>query len=126
VGDSRPPDAAPVDLVNSYARRRPGRVEVVLAAPAPPLDSADAVMVLRAGAARVRSRATVVDDARGRRLVASFPEDELGDGQYRLVVVSSGIRSKPGLRLLVQGRRPVVLLWGDRPNRPQADVEASP
>jgi hypothetical protein len=108
--------------VNSYALRRAGRIEVVLADPAPPLDADGAVMVLRAGRERVRSRATVVDDGRGRRLVASFAEEELADGQYRVVVRTSETRSRPGVRLLVQGQRPVVLLWGDRPTRPQVEV----
>ena len=122
MGDSRPPGSAPVNLVNSYALRRAGQVEVVLADPAPPLDSDDAVMFLRAGPKRVRSRASLVDDARGRRLVASFPDDDLADGQYRVVVRVSDTRTRPGVRLLVQGERPVVLLWGDRPARPRAEA----
>ena len=124
MGDSRPPGSAPVNVVNSYARRRGGRVEVVLADPATPLDSGDPVVVLRDGRQRVRSAATVVDDARGRRLVASFPLAELGDGQYRVVVRTADARTSAGLRLLVQGDRPVVLLWGDRPSRPLPDDSA--
>jgi hypothetical protein len=125
VGDSKPPESAPVNLVNSYARRRGGLVEVVLADPQPPLDAEGAVMVLRRGgrdAERVRATASLVDDARGRRLVAAFPSDAVGDGQWRVVVRAGGRRTAPGVRLLVQGRRPTVLLWGDRPTRAQVEV----
>ena len=122
MGDSRPPDSAPVDLVNSYARRRGDRVEVVLADPSPPIDTTGAVVVLRREGRGVRAGADVLDDARGRRLVASFPAEDLDDGQWRVVVRVANERTNPGLRLLVQGRRPVVLLWGDRPTRPQIEV----
>jgi hypothetical protein len=122
VGDSRPPDSALVDLVNSYARRREDRVEVVLADPAPPMDADGAVLVLRRDGRRVRSGAELLHDARGRRLVASFPADALDDGQWRVIVRAGGARTAPGVRLLVQGRRPLVLLWGDRPTRPQVEV----
>ncbi len=122
MGDSRPPDSAPLDLVNSYARRRAGSIEVALADPAEALAAEDAVMVLRHDGRRVRSRAGVVDDERGRRLVASFPAGQVDDGQWRVIVRASGERTTPGVRLLVQGPRPVVLLWGDRPTRPQVEV----
>jgi len=122
VGDSRPPDSAILDLVNSYARRLADRIEVVLADPAPALAAEGAVMVLRRDGRRVRSDAGLVDDARGRRLVASFPADQVGDGQWRVIVRAAGERTAPGVRLLVQGPRPVVLLWGDRPTRPQVEV----
>ena len=97
MGDSRPPDSAPVDLVNSYARRRGDRVEVDLADPAPPIDAEGAVVVLRREDRRLRSGGELLDDERGRRLVASFPADGLDDGQWRV-------------------------LWGDRPTRPQIEV----
>jgi hypothetical protein len=122
MGDSRPPDTALVDLVNSYARRRADRVEVVLADPTPPMDAEGAVVVLRRDGRGVRAGAGLLDDERGRRLVASFPADSLDDGQWRVIVRTANERTKPGLRLLVQGRRPVVLLWGDRPTRPQIEV----
>src|SRR3954468_24942298 len=122
MGDSRPPDSAPLDLVNSYARRRGDRVEVVLADPIPPMDTEGAVVVLRLEGRRVRSGAELLDDERGRRLVATFPADELGDGQWRVIVRAAAERTNPGVRLLVQGRRPVVLLWGDRPTRPEIVV----
>ena len=122
MGDSRPPGSAPVDLVNSYALRRGDRVEVSLAEPSAPMVAEGAVMVLRQGDRRLRSEASVVDDARGRRLVASFASGDLDDGQYRVVVRADEVRTKAGVRLLVQGRRPVVLLWGDRPARPQVEA----
>jgi hypothetical protein len=34
----------------------------------------------------------------------------------------SDTRTRPGVRLLVQGERPVVLLWGDRPARPRTEA----
>jgi len=122
MGDSRPPESASADLVNSYARRRGDRVEVVLADPAPPMDAEGAVVVLRREGRRLRSQAQLLDDERGRRLVASFPADGLDDGQWRVIVRVANQRTSPGVRLLVQGRRPVVLLWGDRPTRPQIKV----
>ena len=114
-----------MNLVNSYGRRRGELVEVVLADPSPSLTSGRAVMVLRRGGPdgqRLRAPAQLLDDARGRRLVAAFPADALADGQRRLIVRAGGQRTPPGVRLLVQGRRPTVLLWGDRPTRAQVVV----
>jgi hypothetical protein len=122
MGDSRPPASMPVDLVNSYALRRGDRVEVSLAEPSAAMVAQGAVMVLRQDGRRIRSEASVVDDARGRRLVASFASGDLDDGQYRVVVRADDVRTKVGARLLVQGRRPVVLLWGDRPAAPRVEV----
>jgi hypothetical protein len=122
VGDSKPPASAPVNLVDSYARRRGRRAEVVLAEPNPPLDGDGLVMVLRREDQRLRSPAKLVDDDRGRRLVASFPADDLTDGQWRVILRVAGERVAPPVRLLVQGRRPMVLLWGSRPARPQVEV----
>lgn len=119
MGDSRPPEAAPLDLVNSYARRRGDRVEVVLAQPEAGLAVDGATVVLRSGDERRRATGALVDDARGRRLVASFPAERLTDGQWAVVVRHDGNRTRAGVRLLVQGERPVVLLWGSRPTRPQ-------
>ncbi|WP_157551281.1 hypothetical protein, partial [Nocardioides jensenii] len=71
MGDSRPP-AAVIDLVDSYARRRDGRVEIVLANPEFPV-GAGAALVLRQDTRTIKAPARLVEDASGRRLVATLP-----------------------------------------------------
>ena len=130
MGMSQPPDV-PVDLVASYARRRGDSVEIVIGDPTfrdPAFLTADApvVAVLRSDRRRVRVPATIVDDARGRRLVISCPRTRLGRGTWTITLRADGRRQRVDARLLVQGQRPLVLLWGakgsdSRPAVPYAE-----
>ncbi|NYG56873.1 hypothetical protein [Nocardioides perillae] len=127
MGDSRPPQAA-IDLVDSYARRVGDDVEVVLSDPDHVVSSGD-VVELRRGEQRHRARAEVVDDDRGRRALVRVARGELRNGTYALRRVGGSrgagdVGDGPaedvpevlplGCRLLVQGERPLVLLWGQR------------
>ncbi|MDN5894608.1 MAG: hypothetical protein L0H93_11345 [Nocardioides sp.] len=114
MGNSRPP-AALIDLVESFARRRDGRVEIVLVGPEAAIGSNPFVM-LRQGERRVKAPARLVEDEQGRRVVATLPAVRNLWGTWALRLKSD---SEPSVRiqarLLVQGpRRPVVLLWGAR------------
>jgi hypothetical protein len=108
VGDFRPPQAA-IDLVASYARRRGGEVEIVLAEPAP--GGAVDALILRKGATAVTAPVELVDGP-GRRIVARAPREALADGIWALTLRSGDGAGRVGARLLVQGDRPLVLLWG--------------
>ena len=110
MGNSQPPPTQ-VDLVDSYARLVGDEVEIVLADPA--LDvPADGIVVLRQGKRRRDARHRLVEDEAGRRLVARIERARLGDGIWALRLRTSEGSTHWGCRLLVQGRRPLVLLWG--------------
>lgn len=112
MGNSRPP-AAVIDLVDSYARRRDGRVEIILANPETSI-GANPFLVLRQEGRKVKAPARLVEDASGRRLVATVPPRKSLRGTWQIALRSdseSPVRVQA--RLLVQGpKRPVVLLWG--------------
>jgi hypothetical protein len=110
VGKSLPPPAA-VDLVSSYARRRGADVEIVLADPKGEL-AEDAAIVLVKERRSVPATTQVVHDADGTKLLVRAPMQRLGNGLWSLRLGAN--RSAPAVdaRLLVQGARPVVLLWG--------------
>lgn len=115
MGDSKPPAAA-VDLLDSYARRVGDDVEVVLVDPEGVVSHGDAV-VLRRGERRREAPAEVVEDGHGRRALVRVPRADLGNGQWGLRVRAGADGATPqplGCRLLVQGDRPLVLLWGQR------------
>lgn len=120
MGDSKPPEAA-IDLVDSYARRLGDEVEVVLSDP-DGVVAPRSTVELRRGEQRHRASAEVVDDERGRRALVRVPRADLRNGTYalRLLPDASDASDGPdgpdglplGCRLLVQGDRPLVLLWG--------------
>ncbi|QIX25389.1 hypothetical protein ncot_01380 [Nocardioides sp. JQ2195] len=114
MGNSRPP-AAVIDLVDSYARRRNGQVEIVLADPQSPIGE-NPVLVLRQDQRKLKAPAQLVEDESGRRLVATLAPGNLR-GTWRIALKSdAGPRVRVEARLLVQGpKRPVVLLWGRNP-----------
>lgn len=126
MGMSAPPPAS-IDLVGSYARRRGGDVELVLWAPT---EATDAVAVeLRRQSMVVRGTVQFVQDARGERLVAVAPRAQLSDGQWTISAVTPDDQHvQVQARLLVQGERPLVLLWGGTLPRPgiESTIGAAP
>lgn len=119
MGDSRPPEAA-IDLVDSYARRVGDDVEVVLSDP-DGVVAPGATVELRRGEQRHRASVEVVDaehGEHGRRALVRLPRADLRNGTYALRLAAAGDDgegARPlGCRLLVQGERPLVLLWGQR------------
>jgi hypothetical protein len=112
MGDSLPPPAE-FDLVDSFARLRGDKAEIVLAEPKTELTESTAVVRLRRGGRSVDAAGDVVDSSTGRRLIVRVPRSELSDGIWSLTVVRSEDDVAPlAARLLVQGQRPLVLLWG--------------
>lgn len=114
MGNSKPP-AAVIDLVDSYACRHDGQVQIVLVDPQAPIGEKP-VIVMRRGNDRLKAPAQLIEDERGRRLVALVPRGRRLRGTWKLKLVSEGHpRVRLQARLLVQGpHRPVVLLWGHR------------
>jgi hypothetical protein len=113
VGKSAPPPAN-VDLVHSYARQVGEEVEIVLSRPEVEL-APDDVVVLRQGTRRVPLTAVVTGEGDSRRVTARAPRADLGRGTWGVALRTSTGRTPLGCRLLVQGGRPLVLLWGDDP-----------
>jgi hypothetical protein len=110
VGQSDPP-VADVDLVDSFARLVGGEVEVVLADPGPVVADGSTV-VLRGRDGVQRGSLALRDGDRGRHGVVRFERPALTDGQYAVCLEVGGEERPLGCRLLVQGARPLVLLWG--------------
>ena len=110
MGKSLPPPAG-VDLVHSFARVVDGDVEIVLTRPEVSL-APGADVVLRRG--KRRQSATLLDEGTDdtRRLVVRLPRTDLDDGTWAVRLRSAGEVITLQARLLVQGERPVVLLWG--------------
>jgi hypothetical protein len=110
VGKSLPPPAV-VDLVGSYARRRGEDVEIVLSDPQFAVTTP--ALVLTKGSTSVDGLAELVDAGSARRLVGRFPRRRLTNGIWSLALRSDERSDEPiDARLLVQGDRPLVLLWG--------------
>ena len=118
MGDSLPPPAE-FDLVGSFARRRGTDVEIVLADPKIEIGAAAAVVTLARGRQSVEATGTLAVGPRGRRLVVRAPRAALTDGNWSLTLRTGADSLEPlAARLLVQGDRPLVLLWGakDKPS----------
>src|SRR3954447_15942241 len=112
MGDSLPPPAE-FDLVDSFARLRGTDAEIVLSEPKTELAASGATVRLAQGGRSVDAPAEVADSPAGRRLIVRVPRNRLGDGIWSLGVLRSDDAVAPlAARLLVQGRRPLVLLWG--------------
>lgn len=110
MGLSAPPPAS-IDLVGSYARRHGPDAELVLWAPSEGRDATS--LELQGAAGGVTAPVQLVADDQGERLVARAPRAQLSDGQWSLaLLLPDGRRAKVQARLLVQGERPLVLLWG--------------
>ena len=112
MGNSMPPPAA-FDLVDSYARLRGSNIEIVLAdakideAPAAPS------IVLAKDKKSVTAAGELTESGAGRHLVVRTPRSSLNDGIWTIAVQTNGTETRRmEARLLVQGTRPLVLLWG--------------
>jgi hypothetical protein len=116
MGDSLPPPAE-FDLVDSFARLRGADVEIVLAEPKTELLESTVTVRLRQGARSADGTGEVTTGPTGRRLTVRIPRADLADGIWSLQVRRGDDTVAPlAARLLVQGRRPVVLLWGAKGN----------
>jgi hypothetical protein len=115
MGSSLPPPAT-LDLVGSAARRDGDTVELTLArAQVPEGDGALTVRLSR-GEQVVRAQAEVRPAESGQDVVVRLPAAQLSDGRWALALgrESAEQLSPVTARLLVQGRRPLVLLWGQK------------
>ncbi|MGN6609318.1 MAG: hypothetical protein ACTHMS_20185 [Jatrophihabitans sp.] len=103
--------ASPVDITleDSHARLRGDAVEIVLGAAVVPGGSLSAR--LRKGRRAVDFTAT----ADGDRIVLRGPRAGLVDGAWTIALTADGASQAVEARLLVQGARPLVLLYGARP-----------
>jgi hypothetical protein len=114
VGSSLPPTAS-IDLVGSFARVHDTDIEIVLAEPEL-LHGEDGVTLwLSKGHRRVATRTRVVRQDHGtRQVVARAPRTDLTKGLWSLTLETAGAdpAKQVDARLLVQGERPIVLLWG--------------
>lgn len=114
MGLSLPPKAS-IDLVGSYARLRGDRVEIVLAEPVDVLDGeAWAELWQLRGKDRVRADLELVTEGEARKYVVTCPRSDLSDGRWGLSLNSAEESQRVNARLLVQGARPLCLLWGAR------------
>ncbi|THJ09133.1 hypothetical protein E7Z54_03615, partial [Nocardioides sp.] len=114
MGLSLPPRAS-IDLVASFARIRDDRVEIVLAEPVDVLDGEVWAELWRLrGEDRVRCSLELASDGDARRYVVSCPRSVLGDGRWGLSLHNADESQRVNARLLVQGDRPLCLLWGAR------------
>jgi len=112
MGNSLPPPAE-FDLVDSFARLRGADAELVLAEPKTELVAESLTVRLELGDKRIDAAAEATEAPAGRRLVVRVPRSRLSDGTWSLAVVRPGDDVAPlAARLLVQGARPLVLLWG--------------
>lgn len=117
MGDSLPPPAE-FDLVDSFARLRGADAEIVLAAPKTELADSGVAVRLAHGGRTVEAPASVSGDDAGRRLTVRVARSRLADGIWSLSVIRpDGSEAPLAARLLVQGRRPLVLLWGAKGGR---------
>ncbi len=110
MGDSKPPKAT-FDLIDSYANLDGDDVRIVLNDPQFEIDE-PAHLLLIHGMMRRRAEAVVGEGPSGRQVIAKFPRRALSDGTWRVRLRSGERNSRLNVRLLVQGKRPLVLLWG--------------
>lgn len=114
MGSSLPP-AASIDLIDSFARLKDADVEIVLAEPELAQGEEGVTLQLMKGRQRVATTVRVVHHDDGKRqVVACAPRADLTDGTWSLTLetIGSDRAQRLDARLLVQGERPVVLLWG--------------
>jgi hypothetical protein len=121
MGLSLPPPAT-LDLVGSYARRRGDVVELVLARSDLPSTSGPIVVRLTKGSSVVTGSAEVREAGEGSDVVGSVPVRSLTDGIWGIGLGGAGDDEFAPVtaRLLVQGARPVVLLWGEQGTKSKA------
>jgi hypothetical protein len=118
MGNSLPPPAA-FDLISSYARSVGADIEIVLSDPKLDLPASSTKLTLRRGRRVVAAIGAAQHSEAGSRLVVRVARDAVTDGTWALSLErNSGPRERIDARLLVQGARPLVLLWGaqDKPS----------
>jgi len=114
MGNSLPPPAE-FDLVDSFARVRGSDVEIVLGEPKTDIADDGVTVRLELTGRTVTAQAMLVQEG-GRRLVVRAPRSQFSDGVWSLAVIhADGSVAPLAARLLVQGQRPLVLLWAPRP-----------
>ena len=115
MGQSLPPPAT-LDLVGSFARRNGPAVDLLLARSDLPSSTGPLVVHLARGSHAVTGTASVRQTSTGTDVVASVPAKHLTDGTWsiRLGVDGDDETVPVSARLLIQGERPVVLLWGEK------------
>jgi hypothetical protein len=121
MGSSLPPPAT-LDLVGSFARRDGDTIELLFARAEVPAGAGELSVTLSQGSNVVRAPATARPARTGQDVTVRVPESEVGDGVWSLELgrPSAEAQSPVTARLLVQGRRPVVLLWGPSFEQPKA------
>lgn len=113
MGNSKPPKAT-FDLIDSYAHLVGDDVRIVLHEPR--FDIAEpAALRLIQGKRQRQAEVRVTDGATGRHVVATISRDGLTDGTWNLRLRTEDRNARLNVRLLVQGDRPLVLLWGAEP-----------
>ncbi len=111
MGNSLPPPAG-FDLVGSFARRRGTDVEIILARPGTAL-ARSIELRLTKGSRSATGTAVLTEKAGEPRLEIRIERNALSNGSWRLRARDeSRSTKKVPARLLVQGDRPLVLLWG--------------
>lgn len=114
MGSSLPPKAS-IDLVASYARLRGDRVEIVLVEPIDLVEGEVWAELRRLrGDRSIRATLELVTTEQGRRYVITCPRSELTDGRWGITLHNAEDQQRVNARLLVQGDRPLCLLWGAR------------
>lgn len=115
MGLSLPPPAT-LDLVGSYARRTGDSVELMLARSDLPTSTGALVLRLTRGGHTVTGTAQVRASDEGSDVLGHVPAGQLSDGIWQIGLGGEGDDEFAPVtaRLLVQGRRPVVLLWGEK------------
>ncbi len=108
MGSSLPPPST-IDLVGSFSRLDGSEVEVVLSGPAEHLRQETTVTFAK-GAQRVPGQASWSDQSERGELTLRAPRDHFNNGSWGILLGEQRVRI--GARLLIQGERPTVLLWG--------------
>jgi len=109
---SKPPPSR-IDHVASHVRLLDGQVELEIVEPQVEIVRRHPKLTLRRGRQRVDVRADFIKNDVLRTVYATIPRADLGDGVWSMVLRPGGNRpTRLDARLLVQGQRPLVLLWG--------------
>src|SRR5947209_14113693 len=112
MGNSQPPPVD-FDLIDSYARRRGDDIEIVLARPADSLASGSVAVRFSKAGATVHGSGFSADEGTIPRLILRAPRHEFTNGIWSMRLQPDHRSEETiGARLLVQGQRPLVLLWG--------------
>ncbi len=127
MGSSLPPPAT-LDLVGSAARRDGDTVELLLVRAQVPEGDGALTVTLTRGQQVVHAPAEATAAEGGQDVVVRVPARELSDGRWAIALgrESAEQLSPVTARLLVQGRRPLVLLWGQRAGKSRLPTPRRP